>query len=135
VGTARFCLFAAAVLFCFVEELSSAYPQENPVGIAAVQGSDAPSKFENGLQILWRSTSLPGDPQPGEADPEAKIRIFEGPQRELVVCRLASSIRSFDPAFSGVSIYDVSARRPGFIAVAAVYARMTGSPVALLFIL
>jgi len=133
VGRARFCLLAAAaVLFCFVEELSPAYPQENPVAIAAVHGLDAPRKFENGFQIFWRSTSVAGDPQPGETDPEAKIRIFEGPQRELVVCRLASSIRSFDPAFSGVSIYDVSARRPGFIAVAAVYLRMTGSPVALL---
>ncbi len=36
---------------------------------------------------------------------------------------------------SGISIYDVSARKPGFIAVAAVYARTTGNPVALLLFL
>lgn len=131
VDTARFCLLAA-VLFCFVGELSSAYPEINAVKIAAVQGADAPSKFENGLQIFWRSTSFPGDPHPGGTDAEARVRIFEGAQRELVVCRLASAIRSFDPSFTGVSIYDVSARRPGFIAVAAVYSRTGGSPLALL---
>jgi len=49
------------------------------------------------------------------------------------VCRVANAIRATDPTFSGVSIYDVSALKPGFIEVAAVYARTTGSPLALLW--
>ncbi len=130
-GRARFCLLLA-VMFCFVSELSYGYPQGIAIKIATVPGADAPSKFENGLQIFWRSTSLPGDPQPGEGDPEARIRIFAGAERELAVCLLARTIRSFDPNFTGVSIYDVSARQPGFIAVAAVYSKAKNDPVALL---
>lgn len=41
---------------------------------------------------------------------------------------MASAIRSFDPSFTGVSIYDVSARQPGLIVVAAVYSRASSSP-------
>ena len=114
-NSARFCLLAAT-LFCLVGEPLSAHSQENPVEIAAVPGNDAPSKLENGFQIFWRSTWVPGNPQPGATDPEARIRIFEDAHQLLVVCRVATAIRSFDPTFTGVSIYDVSARQPGFIA-------------------
>jgi hypothetical protein len=124
-------LLAAAMLY-FVGEQSRAFPQGTTITVASVEGGDAPSKFEHGLQIFWRNTSFPGDPQPGETDPEARVRIFEGAKRELAVCHLARTIRSFDPDFTGVSIYDVSARSPGFIAVAAVYTRAAGHPVPLL---
>lgn len=59
-------------MVCFLGELSYGSNGATTIKIAAVPGEDTPSKFENGLQIFWRSTSLPGDPQPREADPEAR---------------------------------------------------------------
>lgn len=129
--TARFC-FLITILFGFIDKGLSALAQQSTIQVATVPGADAPSKFENDLQIFWRNTPHPGDPPFHPADPEAKIRIFEGAEHEPVICSVASTIRSFDLNFSGVSIWDVSARRPGWIAVAAVYTRTTGSPVALL---
>ncbi len=128
---ARFCLLVAG-LFCVVAGLSSGHSHESPVQIAAVPGKDAPSKFENGFQIFWRSTWVPGNPQLDGTDPEARVRIFENAHQQSVVFSVASAIRSFDPGFMGVSIYDVSARRPGFIAVAAVYSRSGRNPVGVL---
>jgi hypothetical protein len=69
------------------------------------------------------------------ADPGAKIEIFNEKARELAVCHVFAAIKTADSSAIGVSIYDVSARKPGFIAVAAVYSRTSGSPIALLFIL
>jgi hypothetical protein len=45
---------------------------------------------------------------------------------------VAIAIRAADSSATGVSIYDVSARKPGFIAVAAVYTRINRGPVALM---
>ena len=73
-----------------------------------------------------------GDPNPSEADPDAKIEIFDEKARELGVCRVFAAIKAADASATGTSIYDVSARKPGFIAVAAVYPRATGNPIALL---
>lgn len=130
-GTARFCSLLA-VMFCFAGELSYGSPEATTIKLAAVPGGDTPSKFENGLQIFWRSTSFPGDPNPGEADPEARVRVFAGAKHELAVCHVAGAIESFDPSFTGVSIYDVSARQPGLIVVAAVYSRASSNPEAVL---
>ena len=88
---------------------------------AAPHGTDSPQKFENGFQICWRNIAHRGDPNPSKTDSEAAIEIFDRSANELAVCHVANAIRTADPSASGVSIYDVSARKPGFIAVAAVY--------------
>lgn len=45
----------------------------------------------------------------------------------MAACRVAPALIAIDPTFQDVSIWDVSARKPGFIAVAAVYTR-AGAP-------
>jgi hypothetical protein len=119
-------------LLVFLELPVNGLSQEVSLETASVEGGDSPSKFENGFQIFWRNTEVAGDPNSDAADPEAKIKIFEGAASELAVSRVADVLRAADPNFSGVSIYDVSARKPGFIAVAAVYSRAKGNNVAVL---
>ena len=96
--------------------------QDNSFAIAHPFGTDAPQKFDNGLQIFWRDSN-PNEPIQSEKDPDATIEIFDNAAHQLAVCRVAPAILAFDAAFTGVSIWDVSARKPGFIAVAAVYTR------------
>ena len=121
-----------AAIPCFVTLPGTVYSQEVNSKPVIVHWEYGPSKFENGLQILWRDTPLPGTPNAAEYDPEAKLEIFDGADGKSVVCHVASAIRTIDSTFSGISIYDVSARKPGFIAVAAAYTRMNRPPVAVL---
>ena len=62
-------------------------------------------------------------PIQSENDPDATIEIFDNAAHQLAVCRVAPAILATDATFTSVSIWDVSARKPGFIAVAAVYTR------------
>ena len=121
-----------AATTCFVAALGMGYSQEATSKPVDVHWENGPSKFENGLQILWRDTPSPGTPNAAEYDPEANVEIFDGAEGKSVVCHVASAIREIDSTLSGVSISDVSARNPGFIAVAAVYSRTIRPPVALL---
>ncbi len=111
----------------------SSVAQLADVTLAAPYGTDAPRRFENGFQIFWRNTEVPGDPNFRETtDPDAVVRIFDSSSHELAVCDVMNAIRTADPNASGVSIYDVSARKPRFIAVAAVYSRTDNGAAALL---
>ncbi len=121
-----------AIVIYFALILPDAYCQETNLTVATVHGTDSPSKFENGFQIFWRSTPLAGDPNADQGDPEAAIEIFNNSANELAICRVATAIRADDATVSGISIYDGSARNPGFIAVAVVYARKEGIPIAAL---
>jgi hypothetical protein len=100
--------------------------------LAGLQRASAQSKLENGFQIRWKSTAMEGAPNPAAYDPEAKIEIFEASGAKLTTCHVVDVLRAADVHFRGVSIYDVSARRDDFIAVAAVYSRLDASPVAVL---
>ena len=118
-----------AAMTCFFGRGYCQEPSSKPV---TAHWEDGPSKFDNGLQIRWRGTAQPGAPDASEYDPEAKVEIFDGADGASVVCHVASAVRTSDSTSSGISIYDVSARKPGFIVVAAVYSRTNGAPVALL---
>jgi hypothetical protein len=119
----------SAMMFCFIGFPSSCLAREVNFKFATLL---SPSKIENGFLIIWRNTGMPGDPNPSDADPDAKIEIFDEEARELAVCRVFAAIKAADPSATGTSIYDVSARKPGFIAVAAVYPRASGNPIAVL---
>lgn len=113
-----FCVTIACLLAAPVEGRS-----QNPtLVIAHPFGMDGPQKFDNGLQIFWRD-STSGQPIEDEADPDAPVEIFDNDNHQLAALRVAPAIVAIDPTFTSVSIWDVSARKPGFIAVAAVYAR------------
>ncbi|MGA7413172.1 MAG: hypothetical protein WBW33_22035, partial [Bryobacteraceae bacterium] len=111
---------------------SQGYCQGTDLKIANFRGPYGPSKFENGFQIFWRNTAGVAVPEPSDTDPDAPVAIFDRSVNQLVTCRVAQAMRAIDPVVSGVAIDDVSVRKPGFIAVAAVYTRKRGNPVAVL---
>lgn len=132
-GARMFWLLAGLAVY-FAGSSSGGYSQaiEKDVPIARLPGGDIPSKIENGFQIFWHINESPGNPNATENDPDAMVRIFEGAAFERAACRVFLAISQADPTATGISIYDVSARKPGFIAVAAVYERVNGDPVAVL---
>ncbi len=130
--------FALPLLLSTVVAALFGFPAGSPaqdanITVAAPNATDTPNKFENGFQIFWRSAEPPDTPNFSEiSDPDAVIRIFDSSGHKLSTCRVMDAIWTADPSASGVSIYDVSARKPGFIAVAAVYTTGSKDPVALL---
>lgn len=126
-------LLISVVPICLFGMPQANTAQPAVMSVAAPNGTDIPNKFENGLQIFWRNADDSDIPNAADiTDPEAPVRIFDSSFRELVVCQVMRAIREADPDATGVSIYDVSARRPGFIAVAAMYPRTADPPVAAL---
>lgn len=122
--------FAPLSFFFFLRLLSPA--QTRPMFTVVSHGTDFPQKFENKLQVFWRSSPLPGAPNLSDTDPQATLEIYADTGRPLSTIPVVPAIRSFDPAVTGALIYDVSARDPGFIAVAAVYTRSNLPNVAVL---
>jgi hypothetical protein len=117
-------LLLSAIAMCLFGLPQSSNAQSADLEVAAPNGTDVPNKFENGFQIFWRSAEPPDTPNFDEiTDPDAVIRIFDSSSHDLSVCQVMKAIRTADPNATGVSIYDVSVRKPGFIAVAAVYSR------------
>jgi hypothetical protein len=91
-----------------------------------------PQKFENGLQIFWWDRAFlvgRGEAQSGR---DSTIEVLDPSSKRLASCNVARALRQIDSSYADVSIYDVSARNPGYIAVAAFYARTVGDRVALL---
>ncbi len=124
--------FSSALIYALLSGLSTPGSGLSQTQTVPTAYSSGPSKFENGFQIYWESTPSPGDFNLDLTDPEAKIEILETATKRLVTVHTVAAIRTLDPAITGVSVYDVSARKPGFIAVAAVYTRRQNTPCALL---
>jgi hypothetical protein len=116
----------------------SIIPSEMPGQTSALKVStrpgstEAPQKFENGLQIFWRNEDFAIGPSRPASNSDSTIEVFDPSRKIVAVCNLTKIIDEADPKITDVSVYDVSARYPGYIAASAVYARTAGTPVALL---
>jgi hypothetical protein len=94
--------------------------------------TEAPQKFENGLQIFWRNEDFAMGPGQPASNLDSTVGVFDPSRKIMVSCNLTKVIHEADSKSTDVSVYDVSARYPGYIAVSAVYARTAGTPIALL---
>lgn len=131
-GNDRAARLLLSVLSCFFFTLRPGNC-ETRITVPNIESDIYPQKFENGLEIFWRDDPvLPSNANSTDKHRDAVVEIFDRAGTQLAICLVKDYLKTNDSRLLDVGLWDVSARRPGYIAVAAVYTRIGADPVAVL---